>query len=96
MNEEQSEITTDEREMGVLPPYVSPTLQNIKGREAQAVRSTVCAVCPASMWFEAESGLKCFCRVMHVTTWSNEEPTALKNCDGQIQAELERQMNASL
>lgn len=81
-------------ELGELPPYLSPTLQNIRGRDQREVRSTVCAICPASMWFESEGGLKCFCRVMHVTTWSNEEPTALLNCDGQIQAELERQLAA--
>lgn len=44
--------------------------------------STVCEVCPASVWFASPKEVKCFCRVMHLITWSTAEPNELTNCDG--------------
>ncbi|MCL6509828.1 MAG: hypothetical protein K6U78_03990 [Anaerolineae bacterium] len=81
-------------ELGELPPYISPTLASINAK-ARPERSTVCEVCPASVWFASEGGLKAFCRVMHLITWSNEDPNALTHCDGQVMAELERQQKAA-
>lgn len=41
------------------------------------------------------AGLKCFCRVMHLVTWSKEEPNDLTHCDGEIMANLERMEKAN-
>ena len=73
----------------MLPPYVSPTLQRI-GARRRPEPSTHCEVCPASLWFATPSEVRCFCRVMHSFTWTAEEPTAIVDCDGEVEANLER------
>ena len=55
----------------------SPTLLSL----GQSVE-TVCVGCPNSMWFGSEKAMKCFCRVMHVVTWSDEENVNISACDG--------------
>lgn len=45
---------------------------------------TACASCPNSMWFGSEKDQKCFCRIMHVVTWSDEVPNIITHCDGQF------------
>ena len=42
----------------------------------------VCGACPHSTWFASAQELKCYCRMMHVVTWNNEEPIAITACDG--------------
>ena len=44
--------------------------------------STVCEACPASVWFATPKEVKCFCRVMHLITWSTAEPGEMTHCDG--------------
>jgi hypothetical protein len=34
------------------------------------------------VWFATPKEVKCFCRVMHLITWSTAEPGELTNCDG--------------
>jgi hypothetical protein len=34
------------------------------------------------VWFASPKEVKCFCRVMHLITWSTAEPGQLTNCDG--------------
>jgi len=72
-----------------LPPYVSPTLQKLDAR-LRPSPSTICEACPASVWLSGKDGVKCFCRVMHLITWSSEEPAATQACDGEVMANLER------
>lgn len=73
-----------------FPPYVSPTLQRLD-KKFRPKDSTVCEACPASVWFASTEGVKCYCRTMHLVTWSNEEPNTLTACDGEVVANLERQ-----
>lgn len=70
-------------------PYISPTLASISAKD-RPDPSTVCEVCPASVWFVSPAGVKCYCRVMHLVTWSKEEPNDLTHCDGEVMANLER------
>lgn len=77
-------------ELASEAPYISPTLAHLP-EAARPQRSTVCQVCPASLWFASEGGLQAYCRIMHSITWSNQEPNALTHCDGQVQSEMERQ-----
>ena len=59
------------------PAITSPSLLALK-----KYVDTVCAHCPNSMWFGSEKEIKCFCRVMHVVTWSDNEKNMISFCDG--------------
>lgn len=48
--------------------------------------STVCETCPAAVWHVLPKELRCYCRVMHVIVWSNEEKNPLTACDGREMA----------
>lgn len=83
-------------ETGEIAPYISPTLASITREDLRPNPSIVCEVCPASVWHGSEQkGLKCYCRVMHVISWSQEEPNDIAFCDGEVMANLERQKAAS-
>ena len=60
-------------------PYESPVLASL---DTGHCPQTVCASCPKSLWFSSTKSLKCFCRVMHVVTWSSEESQPVQLCDG--------------
>lgn len=74
---------------GVFPPYVSPTLQLLPAAR-RPNPSTICEACPASIWYSEPDSVTAYCRLMHLKSWSSEEPKAMQSCDGQIAAELER------
>ncbi len=69
-----------------LPYYESPTLKRLPSNRRPA-RSTICERCLASVWFASANETKCYCRVMHLVTWSTAEPNTLTACDGQVMAE---------
>lgn len=92
--EDDTTSTPPEPMQDELAPYISPTLASISAKE-RPDPSTVCEVCPASVWFTSPAGLKCFCRVMHLVTWSKEEPNDLTHCDGEVMANLERMEKAN-
>ena len=72
-----------------FPPYVSPTLLHLEQR-LRPNPSTICEGCPASVWHKTADGVKSYCRVMHVISWSSEDPKALLACDGEVTANMER------
>lgn len=74
------------------PPYFSPTLL-LLAKNRRPSPSTICEICPASVWFTTAETVECYCRVMHLKSWTGEEPRALNSCDGQVQAEMERMAN---
>ncbi len=83
-------------ETGEIAPYISPTLASISREDLRPNPSIVCEVCPGSVWYGSEQkGLKCYCRVMHVISWSQEEPNDIAFCDGEVMANLERQKAAN-
>ena len=59
--------------------YSSPTLASLK-----SVPDTVCARCPNSLWFVVGTNPRCFCKAMHMTTWSDEEQLEITGCDGEF------------
>ena len=48
----------------------------------------VCARCPRAVWFGSANSVSCYCRLMHVLTWTSEEPKPLLFCDGFSAAEM--------
>jgi hypothetical protein len=76
--------------LGPLPPYESPTLRKLPENQ-RPNPSTVCERCPASVWFSSTVAVKCFCRVMHLITWSPQEPNAMTECDGEVMAREARE-----
>ena len=46
--------------------------------------ATACERCPNSMWFASPTEVRCYCRVMFVTSWSSAEPSQIMGCDGML------------
>jgi len=63
---------------------LSPTLASLENPP-----ETACARCQSSLWLLAGKELKCFCRIMHTLTWSDEEKTRVVICDGEFLAQEE-------
>jgi len=59
----------------------SRTLESV-GASRRPQVPTVCEGCPNSVWFSSPHELKCYCRVMYLTTWSSKDPNVLTHCDG--------------
>src|SRR5262245_9267412 len=67
--------------------YESPT---IAGLEPQRRPNPlpICATCPHSLWFASAAHLRCFCRLMHVVTWEQDDPSSsIVACDGIVLSE---------
>ena len=76
-------------------PRNSPEMRGVKcdyrpsifaalGLHDPEIPRTLCALCPAAMWYERK-GLVCFCTVMKVTMWTpSGEPVSA--CDGRDRA----------
>ena len=80
----ENEATTppeDDDQASALPSVGSAALAALP-RERRPKPSTVCEICQASLWFASKEEVKCYCRVMHVVSWSTNEPNALTHCDG--------------
>lgn len=60
---------------------VSPTLRDLDASR-RPQQKTVCEQCPNSVWFASPEEVKCYCRVMFLTSWSTKQPNILINCDG--------------
>lgn len=57
-----------------------------------------CAACPAAVWHVSEPALRCYCRLMHLESWSTEAPQPILACDGQVisLAEQEAKSNGAM
>ena len=69
---------------------------------AESVPSTVCAHCPAAMWFvtavptggnKLSARLTCYCRPMSANTWSSNEKNQLTDCDELRMQLLQRELD---
>ena len=60
---------------------VSPTLRDLDASRRPS-QKTVCEQCPNSVWFASPEEVKCYCRVMFLTSWSTKQPNILISCDG--------------
>lgn len=76
-------------EMTDLPIIGSVTVSRLDP-ERRPNPSTVCQICPASLWFTTPKEVKCFCRIMHVISWSTAEPQPVTDCDGYMEAIAEQ------
>lgn len=78
---EEPQKTTSQDAVSPLLQVGSTTLSKLP-QARQPKPSTVCEHCPASMWQATPLGLKCYCRIMHVFSWTTAEPVELIHCDG--------------
>ena len=56
----------------------------VKGVVRDGTPNTLCAACPASLWYEQKS-YQCFCMTMKTFTW-NGVGTPITRCDGRERA----------
>lgn len=61
----------------------SPTLAILDHARRPKIK-TACEACPNSLWFSSPEEVKCFCRIMHMISWSAKEPNLITQCDGQF------------
>lgn len=53
--------------------------------EARRPGPTACATCPAAMWHALPNRVRCYCRRMHVETFSSDQPEErILLCDGLV------------
>ncbi|STX57429.1 TraI protein [Legionella israelensis] len=61
----------------------SPTLSALdKGRQPKI--TTACETCPNAIWFSSPEEVKCYCRIMHMITWSGKDSNLITMCDGKF------------
>ena len=65
----------------LLPNAGSMALSQVP-KERRPRPSTVCEVCPASLWTASPHDVQCWCRIMHFTSWSTSAPYHRIACDG--------------
>ena len=62
------------------PLYISPTLKGLDAKR-RPQPSPACETCPASLWFNTNDLLSCFCTRMHKIVWDDTVPPII-TCDG--------------
>lgn len=61
----------------------SPTLSALdKARQPKI--TTACETCPNAIWFSSPEEVKCYCRIMHLITWSGKDSNLITMCDGKF------------
>lgn len=73
--------TSQANPAALLPNAGSMALSQIP-KERRPRPSTVCEVCPASLWTASPHDVQCWCRIMHFTSWSTNAPYHRIACDG--------------
>ena len=63
----------------------SPTLSALDKARQPKVK-TACETCPNSMWFSSPEEVKCYCRIMHMISWSGKDSNLITMCDGKYLA----------
>jgi len=61
----------------------SPTLSALDKARQPKVK-TACETCPNSMWFSSPEEVKCYCRIMHMISWSAKDANLITMCDGKF------------
>lgn len=72
-------------------PYGYPLRPALRRSAPDRPPATLCAVCPASVWYVSATEARCYCRVIHALTWTPDEPNGLRACDGLEEIEEQRQ-----
>ena len=60
---------------------LSPTLASLP-QERRPKEYTVCQDCPLAMWHHSNNETKCYCRMMHIIIWTEQQASVMKECDG--------------
>ncbi|WP_262337506.1 LPD7 domain-containing protein [Legionella genomosp. 1] len=66
-------------------PQQSPTLSALDKAHQPKVK-TACETCPNSIWFSSPEEVKCYCRIMHMISWSGKDSNLITMCDGKFLA----------
>ena len=61
----------------------SPTLSALD-RARQPKITTACENCPNAIWFSSPEEVKCYCRIMHMISWSGKDSNLITMCDGKF------------
>jgi len=61
----------------------SPTLTALDKARQPKVK-TACETCPNSIWFSSPEEVKCYCRLMHMISWSGKDSNLITMCDGKF------------
>lgn len=64
-----------------VPQQPSPTLSALDAARRPKIK-TACETCPNSMWFSSPEEVKCYCRIMHMISWSGKDSNLITMCDG--------------
>ena len=70
----EDEATSQER---------SPTLTALDKARQPKIK-TACETCPNSIWFSSPEEVKCYCRIMHMISWSGKDSNLITMCDGTV------------
>ena len=84
IEEQGSDLDMDLAEEEQAPEQsikVSQVLEKLD-KTRQPKEGVICRTCPHSMWFASPAEVKCYCRVMYLVSWSNNEPNEITVCDG--------------
>lgn len=72
-----------EQPMDIEELVQSPTLSALE-KARQPKITTACETCPNAMWFSSPEEVKCYCRVMHMISWSGKDSNLITMCDGKF------------
>ena len=64
-------------------PERSPTLSALDKARQPKVK-TACETCPNAIWFSSPEEVKCYCRLMHMISWSGKDSNLITMCDGKL------------
>lgn len=67
------------------PGELRPLILGLPNDLRRSLQKVACAHCPTSLWFQMPNEVKCFCREMHLLTWTTSEPIPILNCDGLLE-----------
>ena len=68
---------------GEVEAEQGPTLSALDKARQPKVK-TACETCPNSMWFSSPEEAKCYCRIMHMISWSGKDSNLITMCDGKF------------
>src|SRR3989338_1211868 len=76
-------LLEQEAEENEAKHQVSPTLTALDAARRPKIK-TACETCPNSMWFSSPEEVKCYCRIMHLISWSGKDSNLITVCDGNL------------
>ena len=81
MDEDAPSMMAEDPESMAMPAMGSPTIARLP-KALRPSPSTLCEICPASLWLSSATSLQCYCEQMRVIIWSTAAQSAITECDG--------------